>query len=84
MQGLKFFGFESASDLKALLIAPVKGVAAAPSLLNWLQVSEGATHQRENDTRYTPSPNHRNCIARKLVISECSTQIIAYSASNYL
>jgi hypothetical protein len=50
MQGLKCFGFESALDLKALLMALIKGVAAAPSLLNWLQVSEGVTHQREDNT----------------------------------
>ncbi len=60
---LKALSHESVSEsdsvwvLEALWVITYKGgIAARPSLLCWLQVSEGATHQREEILRYILQP----------------------------
>ncbi len=65
--GWKCFGFESTYVLKALWnwkrfqLAPIKEAAAVPSLLDWLQVSEKAAHQKRRYYKIRPSANHRSC-----------------------
>jgi hypothetical protein len=74
----KCFCFKSV--WKCFCLVPIHGVATAPSLLNWLQIPEGATHQREDTARYSTLFSQ----SQKLqVISECSASIIEFSASHY-
>ncbi len=45
-----------------------RGIAARTSLFNWLQVPEGATHQREETVRYSTSFSQSQMLRHRMVL----------------